>query len=89
MKDKKLSFVPNLNLNKLLQKKLIIITFTYIEYVYFFIEFIAINFNCLILQRGLIVGVYIDDSGDNVTLTPAAAQINQESDGAIAKALKM
>jgi len=41
------------------------------------------------LQRGLVVGVYIDDSGNNVKLTPAADQINQESGGAILKALKM
>jgi len=47
------------------------------------------NFHYLILQRGLVVGVYIDDSGNNVKLTPAADQINQESGGAILKALKM
>jgi hypothetical protein len=41
------------------------------------------------LQRGLVVGVYIDNSGNNVKLTPAAEQINQESDGTILKALKM
>jgi len=41
------------------------------------------------LQRGLVVGVYIDDSGSNVKLTPAADQINQESGGTILKALKM
>lgn len=35
------------------------------------------------------MGVYIDSSGDNFKLTPAADQINQESDGAILKALKM
>jgi len=55
----------------------------------FFIEFTGNNFNCLILQRGLVVGVYIDDSGNNVKLTPAADQINQESGGTILKALKM
>ncbi|XP_015364514.1 PREDICTED: cytosol aminopeptidase-like isoform X2 [Diuraphis noxia] len=40
-------------------------------------------------KRGLVVGVYIDDSGNNVKLTPAADQINQESGGAILKALKI
>ncbi|CAI6353930.1 unnamed protein product [Macrosiphum euphorbiae] len=40
-------------------------------------------------KRGLVVGVYIDDSGNNLKLTPAADQINQESGGAILKALKI
>lgn len=41
------------------------------------------------LQKGLVVGAYVDKSGDNVKLTPAAIQINEESGGAILKALKM
>ncbi|XP_025191013.1 cytosol aminopeptidase-like isoform X2 [Melanaphis sacchari] len=40
-------------------------------------------------KRGLVVGVYIDDSENNVKLTPAADQINQESGGTILKALKI
>ncbi|XP_025419362.1 cytosol aminopeptidase-like isoform X2 [Sipha flava] len=40
-------------------------------------------------KRGLVVGAYIDQSGDNVKLTSVADQINQETDGAIVKALKI
>lgn len=42
-----------------------------------------------IFQKGLVIGVYTDKSGDNVKLTPSANQINQECNGEIFKALKM
>ncbi|XP_050531055.1 cytosol aminopeptidase-like isoform X2 [Daktulosphaira vitifoliae] len=55
---------------------------------------IAIDYNCRqcstnSYKKGVVIGVYVDDEGKNIKLTPSAEKINQESNNVIVKALKI